>query len=90
MISLQECNQVEHVSLSGEERSFGPGLVGFFRIFDDGVEFLLGGLWNLSEEFLGDWISDGESFLAGSFDELSIDEVFVDSGEGVSVESGEK
>jgi hypothetical protein len=47
-------------------------------------------LWGFSEEFLGDGISDGEFLFAGGLDEFSVDEVLVDSGEGVSVESGEK
>jgi hypothetical protein len=47
-------------------------------------------LGDFTEEFLGDWVSDGESFFTGGFDEFSVDEVLVDSGEGVSVESGEK
>ena len=50
----------------------------------------MGSLGDLSEKFLGDWISDGESFLAGSFDEFTVDEVLIDSGEGISMESGEK
>lgn len=90
LISFEALNEVEHVPLPGEEGCFGPGFEGFFRVFDDGVELCLGGLWDLAEEFLGDGISDEESFFSGGIDELAIDKVFVDSGEGVSVESGEK
>jgi hypothetical protein len=57
---------------------------------DDSIELLLGGLWGFTEEFLGDGISDGESFFACGFNEFTIDEVLVDSGESVSMESGKK
>lgn len=90
LISSEALDQVEHVPLSGEEGGFGPGFKGFLWVFNDGVELLLCGLWNLTKEFLGDGVSDGESFLACGFNEFTIDKVFVDSGEGVSVESGEK
>jgi hypothetical protein len=90
LISFEALNEVEHVPLPGEEWSFGPGFEGFFGVFDDGVELLLGGLWDFTEEFLGDGISDWESLFAGGFDEFTVDKILVDSGEGVSVESGEK
>lgn len=73
-----------------EEWSSRPGFEGFLGVFDDGVELLLGGLWDLAEEFLGDWVSDGESFFTSSLNELSVDEVFVDTGEGVLVEASEE
>ena len=90
LISFEALNEVEHVPLPGEEWGLGPGFEGFFGVIDDGVELLLGSLGDFTEEFLGDWVSDGESFFTGGFDEFSVDEVLVDSGEGVSVESGEK
>ena len=73
-----------------EEWGSGPGFEGFLGVFDDGVELLLGGLWDLAEEFLGDWVSDWESFLTGGFNELSVDEVLVDTGEGILVEASEE
>ena len=90
LISFEALNEVEHVPLPGEEWGLGPGFEGFFGVFDDGVELLLGGLRDFAEEFLGDGISDGESFFAGGFNKFAINKVLVDSGEGVSVESGEK
>lgn len=73
-----------------EKWGFWPGLEGFFGVFDDGVELLLTGLRNPTQELLGDWISDWISFSVFSFDEFTIDEVFIDSGEGISLESSEE
>lgn len=69
-----------------KKRSFWPSLEGFFWVFDDGIELLLTGLWDPSEEFLGDWIFNWESFSVFGFNEFTINKVFVDSGESVSVE----
>ena len=82
--------RAEIIRIFTEKWGLWPGLESFFWVFDDGVELLLTGLWNPTQEFLSDWISNWISFGIFSFDEFTIDEVFVDSSEGVSLEPSEE
>jgi hypothetical protein len=50
----------------------------------------LTGLWNVAQKLLGDWVSHWISLSVFGLNELTIDEVFVNSGEGISLESGQE